>query len=92
MSIIIVTAVHGIRPYRDDCLAPSCFSLVQNTKTGAKNIQCLHFNSASLRKEISWPWEDGGWMRGGRGGGGGLGDDKEVQVVDKCHDKIIQET
>ena len=71
MSIIIVTAVHGIRPYRDDCLAPPCLFLVQNTKTGAKNIQCLHFNSASLRKEISWRWEEGGWMRGGRGGWAG---------------------
>ena len=26
------------------------------------------------------------------GGGGGLGDNKEVQVADKCHDKIIQQT
>ena len=69
MSIIIVTAVHGIRPYRDDCLAPPCFFLVQNTKTGAKNIQCLHFNSASLRKEISWPEGRGMDARGERGGG-----------------------
>ena len=26
------------------------------------------------------------------GGGGGLGDNKELQVADKCHDKIIQQT
>ena len=26
------------------------------------------------------------------GGGEGLGDDKEVQVADKSHDKIIQQT
>ena len=25
-------------------------------------------------------------------GGGGMGDNKEEQVVDKCHDKIIQQT
>ena len=33
-------------------------------------------------------------MRGGReaGGRGGLGDNKEVQVADKCYDKIIQQT
>ena len=29
---------------------------------------------------------------GGTGGGGGLGDNKEVQVTDKCHNKIIQQT
>ena len=51
ISIVIVTAVHGIRPYRDDCLAPPCLFLVQNTKTGAQNIQCLHFSSASSRKD-----------------------------------------
>ena len=51
MSIIIMTAVHGIRPYRDDRLAPPCLFLVQNTKTGAQNMQCLHFNSASSRTE-----------------------------------------
>ena len=28
LSIIIVTAVYGIRPYRDDCLAPTCLFLV----------------------------------------------------------------
>ena len=50
MSIIIVTAVHGIRPYRGDCLAPPCLFLVQNTKTGAQNMQYLHFNSTSSRK------------------------------------------
>ena len=49
MSIITVTAVHGIRPYRDDYLAPPCLLLVQNTKTGAQNMQCLHFNSTSSR-------------------------------------------
>ena len=26
------------------------------------------------------------------GGGGGPGDNKELQVADKCHDKIIQQT
>ena len=51
MSIIIVTAVHGIRLYRDDCLAPPCLLLEQNKKTGAQNMQCLHFNSASSRKD-----------------------------------------
>ena len=51
MSIIIMTAVHGIRPYRDDCLASPCLFLVQNTKTGAQNIQCLRFNSASSRTQ-----------------------------------------
>ena len=28
----------------------------------------------------------------GVGGKGGLGDNKEVQVADNCHDKIIQQT
>ena len=28
----------------------------------------------------------------GGGGVGGVGDNKEVQVADKCHDKIIQQT
>ena len=51
MSIIIMTAVHGIRPYRDDRLAPPCLFLKQNTKTEAQNMQCLHFNSASSRTE-----------------------------------------
>ena len=34
----------------------------------------------------------GGRETGGREAGGGLGDNKEVQVADKCHDKIIQQT
>ena len=51
MSIIIVTAVHRIRPYQDGCLAPPCLFLVQNMKTGAQNMQCLHFNSTSSRKD-----------------------------------------
>ena len=51
MSIIIVTAVHGIRPYRDDCLAPPCLLFEQNTKMGAQNMQCLHFDSASSGKD-----------------------------------------
>ena len=72
MSIIIVTTVHGVRPYRDDCLASPCLFLVQNTKTGAQNMHCLHFNSASSRKdyEISWRWEEGGWVEVREGGGG----------------------
>ena len=48
-SIITMTAVHGIHPYRDDYLAPPCLLLVQNTKTEVQNMQCLHFNSASSR-------------------------------------------
>ena len=35
---------------------------------------------------------DGLRCEGGRGRGRGLGDNKEVQVADKCHDKIIQQT
>ena len=34
----------------------------------------------------------GEWVEGARGGGGGLLDNKELQVADKCHDKIIQQT
>ena len=45
------TAVHGIRPYRDDCLAPPCLLLEQDTKTGAQNMLCLHFDSANSRKD-----------------------------------------
>ena len=31
-----------------------------------------------------------GWIKGR--GKGALGDNKEVQVANKCHDKIIQQT
>ena len=94
MSIIIVIAVQGICPYPDHYLAPPCLFLVQNTKTGAQNMQYLHFNSASSRKdyEISWQWEEGGWVEVRGEGGGGLGDNEEVQVADNCHDKIMQQT
>ena len=34
----------------------------------------------------------GDGLRCKEGGGRGLGDNKEVQVADKCHDKIIQQT
>ena len=61
-------------------------------------MQRLHFNSASSRRIKRYRGggrKGDGLRREGRGrlgGGGGLGDNKEVQVADKCHDKIIQQT
>ena len=103
MSIIIVTVVHGIRPYRDDCLAPPRLFLVQKTRKRERKTCSVYILIARVqgrikryrgggRKEDGLRCEGGERRGGGRQGGGGLGDNKEVQVADKCHDKIIQQT
>ena len=93
--IIAVTAVHGIRPYRDDCLVPPfCFlyrTRKQERKTCSVYILIARVQGRIKRYRGSRRKGDGLRCEGG-GGGGGLGDNKEVQVVDKCHDKIIQRT
>ena len=96
MSIIIVTVVHGIRPYRDDCLAPPCLFLLQKTRKQERKTCSVYILIARVQGRIKR--YRGGGRKGdglrceGEGGGGGLGDNKEVQVTDKCHNKIIQQT
>ena len=97
MSIIIVTVVHGIRPYRDDCLAPPCLFLVQKTGKQERKTCSVYILIAQVQGRIK-KYRGGGRKgdglrrEGGGRRGGGAEDNKEVQVVDKCHDKIIQQT
>ena len=77
MSIIIVTVVHGIRPYRDDCLAPPCLFLVQKTgkqerKTGSVYILIARVHGRIKKYRGGGRKGDGLRREGGgsRGGGG----------------------
>ena len=99
MSIIIVTVdvVHGIRPYRDDCLALPCLFLVQKTRKQERKTCSVYILIARIQGRIK-RYRSGGRKgdglrcEGGGRRGGRLVDNKEVQVADKCHDKIIQQT
>ena len=74
MSIIIVTVVHGIRPYRDDCLAPPCLFLVQKTRKQESKTCSVYILIARVQGRIK-RYRGGG--RKGDGlrceGGGGSG-------------------
>ena len=100
MSIIIVTVVHGIHPYRDDFLAPPCLFLVQKTRKQERKTCSIYILIVRVQGRIK-SYRGGGKKGDGlrcegggrrRWGGGALGYNKEIQVADKCHDKIIQQT
>ena len=74
MSIIIVTAVHGIRPYRDDCLAPPCLFLVQKTGKQERKTGSVYILIARVQGRIK-KYRGGGRKGDGlrREGGGSRG-------------------
>ena len=52
MSIIIVTVVHGIHPYRDDFLAPPCLFLVQKTRKQERKTCSIYILIARVQGRI----------------------------------------
>ena len=74
MSIIIVTVVHGIRPHRDDCLAPPCLFLVQKTRKQESKTCSVYILIARVQGRIK-RYRGGGRKGDGlrcEGGGGGV--------------------
>ena len=71
MSIVIVTAVHGFRSCRDDCLAPPCLFTVKNTKQERKtcSVYILIVRVQGRIKRYRGGGRKGDWLRceGGMG-------------------------